>query len=165
MSSYDPLNQLRRLGGYSPNFHDQANDILYGEEYKQRVSYVRNDDFAGIVNDPGKVRRHVSLPHSPLMSPQTLDTLDPTSSTHRRSLRKLRHICGTRTILPTPCTFLSRRLGIGPRLIASGGSGDVYEGTLNGSKICIKCVRVYSEEDPMKTIKVRYLVAFPVRRC
>ena len=91
----------------------------------------------------------------PIQPPQILDTLDPSSSTFRRCLRELRHICGTRTILPTSYTFSSQRLGIGHRPVASGGSGDVYEGTLDGSKVCVKRVRVYSRDGQTKSTKVR----------
>jgi len=68
-------------------------------------------------------------------------------------------------ILPTSYTLLSRHLDISPRPVASGGSGDVYEGTLDGSKVCVKRVRVYSKEGPTKMTKVRYFVTFPVRSC
>jgi len=45
-------------------------------------------------------------------------------------------------------------LNIGPDPFASGGYGDVYKGTLGGSMICIKRVRVYTGEDPQKAVKV-----------
>ena len=45
----------------------------------------------------------------------------------------------------------------------SGGFGDVYEGSLDDSKVCIKRVRVYTRDDPQEAIKVRSdVVAFPV---
>ena len=37
---------------------------------------------------------------------------------------------------------------------ASGGCGDVYHGTLDGSKVCIKRVREYSIDDQRKAAKV-----------
>ena len=40
---------------------------------------------------------------------------------------------------------------------ACGGFGDVYHGTLNGEKVCIKHIRVYTEDMSGKAIKVRHL--------
>ena len=40
--------------------------------------------------------------------------------------------------------------------MAVGGSGDVYKGTLNGLRVCIKHVRIYSKDGPKKATKVRY---------
>ena len=46
---------------------------------------------------------------------------------------------------------------------ASGGYGDMYEGSLDDSKVCIKRLRVYTRDDPQEAIKVRSdVVVFPV---
>ena len=50
----------------------------------------------------------------------------------------------------------SNVLNIGPNPFIAGGYGDVYEGTLNGSKVCIKRMRVYTRDDPQRAAKVRY---------
>jgi len=49
--------------------------------------------------------------------------------------------------------------------IASGGPGDVYEGTFNGSKVCVKRIRVYSRDGPKEATKVRYPFDFPFCHC
>ena len=67
--------------------------------------------------------------------------------------------------LPTSYTLSSSLLNIDRRPVASGGPGDVYEGTLNGSKVCVKRIRVYSEDGPEKATRVRYPVVFPVCHC
>jgi len=154
MPSHNPLKQLLHLDRSSTDFHDQVSNILQGEEYNQWVPSIQGDDLVGIVNYLDKVRRHVSPSHSPLKLPQTLDDLDPSDSAFRRCLRELRHICGTRTVLPASYTFSSRNLNIGPRPVASGGSGDVYEGSLSGLKVCAKRVRVYSKDGPTSPTKV-----------
>jgi len=57
----------------------------------------------------------------------------------------------------------SHLLTIGPNPFAQGGHGDVYEGTLDGSKVCIKRVRVYVQEEE-NAIKVHHCCSFfPVR--
>ena len=59
-------------------------------------------------------------------------------------------------ILPSSCILSSSVLNISRQPVASGGSGDIYQGTLNGSTVCVKRVRIYSKEGPEKTKKVRY---------
>ena len=45
---------------------------------------------------------------------------------------------------------------IGPEPFASGGYGDVFKGTLDGSSVCVKRIRVYTHDDPQKAAKVGY---------
>lgn len=66
-------------------------------------------------------------------------------------------------ILPTSYTLSFPLLTVG-QPVASGGPGNVYEGTFNGSnsKVYVKNVRAYSKDDPTKATKVCHPVAFPV---
>jgi hypothetical protein len=57
-------------------------------------------------------------------------------------------------ILPSSYTLSPSLLNVSPHPVASGGPGDVYEGILDGSKVCIKRIRVYSKDGPKKAIKV-----------
>jgi hypothetical protein len=50
----------------------------------------------------------------------------------------------------------SHLLTISPRPFDSGGFGEVYRGTLNGSPVCVKRLRVATEEDLEIATKVRY---------
>ena len=59
-------------------------------------------------------------------------------------------------MLPTSYTLSPSVLNIGSDPFTSGGYGDVYDGTLDGSKVCIKRVRAYTNDDPKKAAKVRY---------
>ncbi|KAF9642667.1 kinase-like protein [Thelephora ganbajun] len=140
MSSPDPLEQLRRLKSSSSKFHDQLSNILYGQEYKQWVQGIRGDEAMGLVD----------------YLDRALDTLDPASSGFRKCLRELRHICGARTILPTSYALSSQVLVVGRQPVASGGSGDVYEGTLNSLKVCVKRVRIYSKDNHVNPLKTFY---------
>ena len=60
-------------------------------------------------------------------------------------------------ILPTPYTFSPPVLNVSDRPVASGGSGDIFKGTLNRLSICVKRIRVYSKDGPEKATKVRRL--------
>ena len=62
--------------------------------------------------------------------------------------------------LPTRYTLSPQILTVGRQPVASGGSGDVYEGRLHGSKVCVKRVRVYSKDGPQKATKVLSLIPF-----
>ena len=78
-------------------------------------------------------------------------------------MRELRSIYGQNRaipILPTSYTLPSDLLKIGSDPFTSGGYGDVYRGTLGGSMVCVKRVRMYTQDGPHKAIKVCYR-----RRC
>ena len=102
-----------------------------------------------------KVLRRVTFPNSPLKPVQALDVLDPSSPAFRKCLRELRNRCGAGGILPTSYTLSPHLLNVGSEPFASGGRGDVYEGTLDGSRVCIKRVKVYTQGDPQKAARVR----------
>ena len=147
MSSHHPLTRLRRLDASSPTFHDQVDTILHEEEYRRWMSGLQGEDLMGLVDYLDNVCRRVSLFSSPLNLRQALNALDPGSPAFRKCLREFKNICGPKMILPTSYTVSSQLSNINPHPVASGGSADVYEGTLNGSKVCIKRVRIYSHKD------------------
>jgi hypothetical protein len=60
------LQQLDRLNGSLPEFHDQLYDLLYGEEYVQCVRNLQEDDLVWLVNYLDRVRPRVAVLHSPL---------------------------------------------------------------------------------------------------
>ena len=156
MSSPSPpaLQQLGQLNGSSPSFHDQLSKVLYGKEYKQCVPDLQRDDLM-LVDYLDKVRRRISSPYSSLKSAQALDCLDPPTAASQKCLHELRTICGARGILPTSYTLSSNHLSVSPNPFAAGWYGDVYEGTLDGSRVCIRRVRVY-QEGSQRATKVRY---------
>ena len=53
-------------------------------------------------------------------------------------------------------TLLSQLLNIDQDPFASGGFGDVYYGSLDGSRVCIKRMQVYMKDGPQKAVKVHY---------
>ena len=97
----------------------------------------------------------VSLPDSILRLAQALNVLEPSGVASWKCLRELRSLCGKMRILPTSYTLSSHLLDIHPQPFAAGGFGDVYHGTLDGSSVCVKRVRVYIQDNPEKVLKVR----------
>ena len=57
-------------------------------------------------------------------------------------------------VLPTSHTLSPSVINIDRQPVASGGSGDIFKGTLNGSEVCVKRVRIYSKDGPDKARKV-----------
>jgi len=166
MSSSGPpalQQQIHRLNRSSPGFHDQLSEVLYGEEYRHCVPDLRGDDLVWLIDYLDKVYRHVTFPCSTLKPAQAFDGLDPSSATSRKCLRELGSICGARGILPTSYTLSSQLLNVGPDPFASGGYGDVYKGTLDGEKVCVKRVRVYLKDDSQRATKVCYRHCRPSR--
>lgn len=138
--NHTPLEQLLRLDQHSPDFHDRISNVLYGKEYQAWIRGMRSDEAKKLIEYFDKA----------------LDNLDYSSSGFRKCLRELRHICSSRRILPTSCYISSKLLLINRYPFGSGGFGDVYEGTLNGAKICIKRPREYATDDPQERQKSFY---------
>ena len=117
---------------------------------------LEGDDLEWLVDHLDKVRRRISSPYSLLKSAQVLDCLDPSTAASRKCLRELRTICGARGMLPTSYTLSSDLLNISPDPFAAGVYGDVYEGSLDGSRVCIKHAKAYVQSGPQKAARVRY---------
>jgi len=64
MSLPNPLERLRHLDRFSSKFHDRVSNILYGEEYKQWMPNLQDDQLVWLVDYLDKVRRRVLLLHS-----------------------------------------------------------------------------------------------------
>ena len=75
------LQQLHRLSRSSSGFHDQLNNVLYGDEYVQCVRNLQGDDFVWLVEYLDKVRRRIT----PLPSAQASAVL---GSRYSRSLQR-----------------------------------------------------------------------------
>ena len=149
------LLQFRHLDRSSPDFGDQLCNVLYGSEYEQYGPNIQGDDLVWLVNYLDEVRCRVSPPHSLLKPAQALDCLDPSGPAFRKCLRELRSRCGAGGILPISYILLPHRINVGSEPFASGGFGDVYKGTLDGSMVCIKRIRVYTPDGPQKAARVR----------
>ena len=147
------LQKLHYLDRSLSEFHHQLINVLYGEEYARCVKGIQGDDLRWLVDYLDEVGRHIARPYFLLESGQVFDVLPPFSAASRKCLRELRSICGNMTMLPTSYT-LSSGLIIDPEPFNAGGFGDVYRGTLNGSPVCAKRVRMYVEHDQKESAKV-----------
>ena len=149
------LQELHGLDGSSPDFSDQLNNLLCREDYLSCEKDIDDNDVMWLVDYLDTVCSRTTVPCSPLKQVQVLGNLDPASQTSRRCLRALRSICGARGVPPTSYILSPNLLEIDPLPFTSGGSCDVYKGTLNGSDVCIKHVRVYVQSQA-QTTKVHF---------
>ncbi|KAF9644746.1 kinase-like protein [Thelephora ganbajun] len=124
------LRKLHSLDTSSSDFGDQLCNVLYGGEYEQCVPNLQGNDLVWLVDYLDKA----------------LNDLDPSSTASRRCLRELRNICSTREILPSSYTISLHLLNISPDPFAHGSFGDVYHGTLDGTRICIKRLQAFCQE-------------------
>ena len=65
-------------------------------------------------------------------------------------------------MLPSSYIIPAQLLDISEQPVASGSSGDLYEGTLGGSSVCVKRFRAYPMGEPTDPAQVRcFFIAFP----
>lgn len=152
------LTRLRLPDKSSRDFGIQLNNILHGPEYVEWEKKLEGDDLVWFIDYLDEVRRHVILSHSLLKLVQALDCLDSSCPASRKCLRELRVICGANKTLPTSYGFPSQRLEVDPIPFTHGGSGNVYKGTLDGSKVCVKHIQVYAQDvkQQVKQVHFRY---------
>lgn len=150
------LQRLNLPDKSSRDFGVQLNNILHGPEYVECEKRLECDDLVWFIDYLDKACQHVVLSHSSLNLAQALDHLDPSCPASRKCLRELRIICGANKMLPTSYGFPSQRLKVDPIPFTHGGSGNVYKGTLNGSKVCIKHIQVYAQDVKQKVKQVHF---------
>jgi len=63
--SHPVLQRLDRLNRSSSDFHDQLNNVLCAEEYKQYLSDLQGDGLVWLVDYLDEVYYRLSLLHSP----------------------------------------------------------------------------------------------------
>lgn len=142
------LQRLHRLDTTSSNFDLQLCNVLYEQDYVQSVPNLEANDRVWLIDYLDEV----------------LNGLDPSGGASRKCLRELRSICGAWGILPTSYTLSSQRVDISSDPFASGGFGDVYHGTLNGSRVCIKRLRMYTKDASTEVMKAFYEEAVTWKR-
>lgn len=73
-----------------------------------------------------------------------LDTLEPGNLAFRTGLHELGTICSSRKTLPQSHILAPSRLNVAEHPFATRGPCDVYEASLDGSRVWVKRLRVYS---------------------
>ena len=68
--------------------------------------------------------------------------------------KKFRQLCGRTGSLPASYIIRERLIKTTDQPTAPGKLGDVWEGIYNGSRVAIKALRVYKDDDVRKVRKV-----------
>lgn len=149
MPSLTPLQQLCRLNSSSPDqFPEQLTSLLRQRGYREGVTSLQDEDLLQLVEHLDHVCLRVTFT-DPLPKPtQVLGTLHPASPAFWKCLREVRAICGNRKVLPQSHRLSHSLLSTAEWPIASRGPCDVYEGLLDGLKVSVKRLRIYSRERP-----------------
>ena len=146
------LQDLHRPNLFSSDLRDKFSRTVWLSRYKRCMSNLQRDDLAWLVDYLDKLCHRAALPHSPLSWCRLPAVLQ---SRFLNVACELRNLCGTGAALQISRTFLPSLLSIGPDPATPEGYGYVHEGTLNGSRVCIKHVRVYSTDAPQRVVQVR----------
>jgi hypothetical protein len=102
-------------------------------------------------HQPCPPNHQITLPDPLLKQAQALDGLDTPAPWEY--LHELWSIYGTKTTLATSYILPLLLPTVGSLPLASGVYGDVYEGRLDGSKVCVKRIRAYNQEIQQKVTK------------
>ena len=70
-------------------------------------------------------------------------------------MRELGRLCRDKAIFPRSYTISPTDLRVDDFPFTTGGFGDVYHGTYNGTRVCVKRLRLY-KNDASGTVNVRY---------
>jgi hypothetical protein len=151
-----PLDRLRDLNQSSSEFADCLLSILHEQGHKEWVANLQDKDPVWLVECLDNVRLRIPFTNPPPKVMQALGTIRPASPPYRKFLCELRAVCDDRGILPRPCILLEPSLNTVKWPIASRGSRDAYEWFLNDLKVCVKRLRIYSNDGPEKAKYVCY---------
>ena len=72
----------------------------------------------------------------------------------RKSVRILRRVCGSQTILPRSCILSENISKEGDIAFASGGFADVWKGLHMGDRVCVRTFRAHTTEKQSKIKQV-----------
>jgi len=161
MSASRVLQRLYSLDTSSPDISRLICDLIRHDEEEKYLSSLQGSELAQLIDFLDEVR--TPLPASHLVTNQILQTLSATATADdvsRRCLRKLQVICSGSMTLPSSYTISGDLTRIGDGPAAFGGFADVWKGTHCDRKVCIKVLRVTSEDDLILT-KVRTGAHFP----
>ena len=143
MSTSRVLQHLYSLDASSPDFLRCLYCLIRSDEKEQYLSNLQGSDLTRLVDFLDDVCSSPSA--SSWLTKYTVQILDVapiTDDVSRRCLHKLRTICSQHAILPSSYTISGDLARVGDHPFALGGFSEVWKGTYNGRKVCIKHPRV-----------------------
>jgi len=156
MSTSQILQQLYSLDISSPNLSRSLYCLIQRDEQDQYLSSLRGSELDRLVDFLDEVRTP-PLASRPVTKRtlQALNAVPTADDVFRQCLHKLQAICRHHMTIPSSHNVSGDLVRVGDYPISvDGGTADVWEGTYEGRKVCIKCPRV-SEEDLQAVTQVR----------
>ncbi|KAF9645010.1 kinase-like protein [Thelephora ganbajun] len=152
MTASEVLQHLYLLNTSSPDFLRVLYGLIRYDEDEQYSSTLEGAELTRLVDFLDDVRSFPPVsPPAANQSPQALCSIHTSDDVFRRCLRKLRAICGCHSILPSSHIIRGDLKRIGDGAIAFGGFADVWQGSHDGKRVCIKVLRISLNDDEFLT--------------
>lgn len=143
MPTSQVLQHLYSLDTSSPDFLRYLYCLIHNDEEDQHLTSLRGLELTRLVNFLDDVGAFPSASFQLMtQTAQILGVAPIADDVFRRCLHKLRTICCHHAILPSSYTISGNLARVGDDPVAFGGFSDVWEGTYNSNKVCIKHLRV-----------------------
>ncbi|KAF9789636.1 kinase-like domain-containing protein [Thelephora terrestris] len=126
MSTSQVLQHLYSLDTSSPDLLRYLYYLIQNDDEDQYLSSLQGSELTRLVD----------------FLDGALDVIPITDDVSRRCLHKLQAICGRHKILPSSYNIPGDLTIIDDDPVAFGGFSDVWEGTYDGKKVCIKRLRI-----------------------
>ena len=158
MSTSQLLQYVYSFNTFSPEFSRCLDLLIQSDDADHYLLGLQGPELTRLVDFLDRVRVIRLAPFQLTKKIlQALGIIPVTEDVSRRCLNKLQDICSHHRILP-PSHIISGRLArVGDCEVASTNLSDVWEGTFNGARVCIKCPRINRRErQAMEKVSVRY---------
>ena len=136
-------------------FPNALTTMLASQEGMNTAVSLQGDDVLALVDILDQVGREIIIGAPFDHIGQAFEAPNMQIDLRRKSVRTLRRVCGSQTILPRSCILSENISKEGDTPFASGGFTDVWKGRHNGNRVCIKTLPAYTAENPSKIKQVR----------
>ena len=143
MDTSEILRHLYSLDTSSPDFSRYLYHLIQSDGEDHYLLDLQGSDSIRLVDFLDKVRvpPSASLQLTEQAS-QALTIIPATDDVSRLCLHKLQVICSHHGTLPSSYNIAGGLTKVSDYPVASGGFADVWEGTHNSIKVCIKCPKI-----------------------
>ena len=148
------LTQLMSINMRSREFPNTLTQTLAYRESINAAMSMQGDDALALVEILDQVSRPGIVGVPQLTPVQAFEAPNMELDLRRKSVRILRRVCGSETILPRSCILSENISKEGDIAFTSGGFADVWKGCHDGKLVCIKAFRAYTAENLSKIKQV-----------
>ena len=138
----------------SGEFQNTLTKMLASQEGVNTAMSLQGDDAVTLVDILDQVSRPMIIGPPRLITMQVFEAPNMGLDLRRKSVRILRRVCGSQTVLPPSCIVSKGISKEGDIASASGAFTDIWKGCHNGDRVCIKAFRAYTVENLSKIKRV-----------